>query len=186
MGKGSGGTKQSTPSNPKGLTPTKEQVISSYERFSSYDSSAWEKTLFDSETDGFLVTSRQRIKDSQKNKNMREVFEKEQGMCKKLVSFGFQVEHLAEISGVSSPDINIKKHGPLIRINGKTADLKQLGSANNIGRQAKEAISKKGADLIVFEFTSHSPAIQKEINKLTAKGIHGYYYFSDKNTYKAF
>ena len=162
------------------------QVICSYDRYSSYDGRLWERTLFDSETDGFLVTSLQRIADSQKSKNALEIFIKEQGMCKKLVSFGFQVEHLSEMPGISSPDIAIRKHGPLVRINGKTADLKQLGSANNISRQAKTAIHKKRADIVVFEFTNHAPAIYIEVEKLGKKGIHGYYYFSEGMTYNSF
>ena len=163
-----------------------DQLHNTYERFMSYDTLIWERTLFDNNTCGYLVTSLQRIAAAGKSKNAHEIFVKEQKMCRKLVSFGFQLEHLSEIPGVSSPDIALKKHGYLVRINGKTADLKQLSSANNISRQAKEAIHKKKVNLVIFEFITQTYEIENEIRKLSKKGIHGYYYYSDSTIYSSF
>ena len=63
-------------------------------------------------------------------------------------------------------------------INGLKADLKQLSSHNNIHKQASNAIHKKKADIVVFEFTNDTPEIRREINALKERGYRFIYYFS--------
>lgn len=146
--------------------------------FYSYDSS-WEHTFFDETTGGFLVTQLAR-KYKDKNKNEEEIFRKEQEMGMKYASFGFQIEHLYETPGVSSPDVAIHRHGISVRINGVMADLKRLSSSNNIYKEGKDARYKKGADLILFEFTWHFSGALRSLELLSKKGIHGYYYYSNE------
>ena len=153
--------------------------------FYSYDSS-WERTYFHEETGGFVVTSLMRISEANKSKNNLTIFFKERRMCIKLSSFGFQIEHLYELPGVSSPDIALRRHGCYVRIHGKTAELKQLSSSNKIYREGINARYKKGADLLIIEFTKHTMGILREIGRLTGKGVHGYYYFLNEDTYYAF
>lgn len=114
------------------------------------------------------------------------IYLKEQKMCRKLVSFGFQIEHLYEVPGVSSPDIAVKRHGCIVKIGGRLAELKQLSSSNKIYNEGKNAKYNKKADLIIFEFTKQSSGIFREIGRLTGIGIHGYYYYTDSKTYYAF
>ena len=153
--------------------------------FHSYDSS-WERTFFDERTGGFLVTSLMRIGEAFKSKNNRLVFLKERQMCIKLATFGFQVEHLYEIPGLSSPDIGIRRHGSYAKIRGKTAELKQLSSSNRVYKEGINARYRKKADLLIIEFTKQAPKIAREIGRLSDKGIHGYYFFSDDKCYTSF
>lgn len=77
--------------------------------FYSYDS-CWERTYYNDETGGYVVTSLMRISEGIKSKNNYSIFLKEQLMCLKLASFGFQIEHLYEYPGISSPDIALHRH----------------------------------------------------------------------------
>ena len=152
--------------------------------FVSYDS-CWERTFFDEITGGFLVTQLAR-KYKPMSKNDRETFRKEQEMGIKFASFGFQIEHLNEIPGQSSPDASIRRHGTTIRVNGKTADFKRLTSDNNIYREGKDARYKKKADLVMFEFTGRFGGIQRALYKLSLIGIRGYYYYTGGKRYYSF
>ena len=104
----------------------------------------------------------------------------------KYASFGFQIEHLNETPGISSPDVAIHRHGLPIRVNGVMADLKRLSSSNNIYQEGKDARYKKGADLILFEFTWHFSGVLRSLKILGLKGIHGYYYYSNEYRYYSF
>lgn len=111
------------------------------------------------------------------SKNEKDVFLKEQCMGIRLASFGFHMEHLYEQTGISSPDVII---------NGYKADLKQLSSANNIYAEGKDAFEKKKASLLIYEFTEHFSGIKRALEKLSEKGIHGLYYYSDEKEYYLF
>ena len=147
--------------------------------YNLYNPEIWEQTVFFEESGGYVVTARARIAFSEKNKTERMKFEKEQRIVKNFAYFGFQIEHLAEYSGVSSPDVRIagNSHG-IARVNGKYADLKSTGSSNNIENYAKKAINEQGAELVLFEFTAKNAKIESEITKLSRKGIHGFYYYT--------
>ncbi|MBQ0054293.1 MAG: hypothetical protein KBS89_07555 [Bacteroidales bacterium] len=190
MAKGSGGTRYQGPvagidSAPSLSGDTTGVLSSVMTRYNSYGE-GWEKTYL-SESGGFVVTAIQRKEKGNQNKQEALKFEKEQRMCKKYASFGFQIEHLSEVTGISSSDTRIVRHPQgVIRINGALADLKSTGSANNIVSYATKATTKQGAKYVLFEFTKHDPKIPSEIKKLIKKGIQGYYYFSDENTYYSF
>ncbi len=66
-----------------------------------------------------------------------------------------------------------------IILDGKPAELKKMRSHNHIVREAKEAVRKKGAEIVVFEFDRMTEAIQLELNKLRKLGIECRYYYSD-------
>ena len=158
-------------------------------RFEEYDEKQWERTAFFLESGGFLVTSKQRLLKSSINKREYSKFQKERRMCLRYASFGFQIEHLSEYPGLSSPDVNIIRHpqkGGVVLVNGQRADLKSLSSANNIVRHAKYAIFKQKAELVLFEFPTRSSAIENTLKNLSNKKIHGYYYFSDEEGYNSF
>jgi hypothetical protein len=162
------------------------EMNDSFQLFCSYDTSLWEHSYFSPSSGGFYVTSLARKTFGLLNKQTYEIFQKEQRMCLRFASFGFQIEHLFEVTGISSPDISILRHGPIFRVNGRSADLKSLSSGNNLVKQAKNAIRKKKADLVLFEFTCHNKRIARELNKLPRLGIHGYYYYTDEDTYYVF
>lgn len=110
-------------------------------------------------------------------------------MCIKYADFGFKIEHLAEKPSISSSDVNVRgygQYGSLVKANGELADLKSTSSANNISKYARYAIKEQHAKKVLFEFTSrkNEDKIHEEINKISKRGMHGYYYFTgdDKPT----
>ena len=107
-------------------------------------------------------------------------------MCRQFADFGFQIEHLEEITGQSSHDTNVVsfgKHTSIVRVNGVQAELKSLSSRNNIRRHADDAVGKQGAEIVLFEFTKreNKTSILNEIKMLSNRNIHGYYYFTGDN-----
>ncbi len=156
-----------------------------FEKFMSYDDKTWERTTFCKGSKGFVVTSLKRIGSANKNKQETEKFQKEQRICKTFASFGFQIEHLSEIPGISSHDINIIHHPEMGRVLIK-GELKSTRSSNNINGYAKHAIFDQGAKCILFEFTAKSKRIINQLNDLSNKGIHGYYYFRGSHEYGSF
>ena len=152
--------------------------------FYSYDS-GWEHTFFDERTGGFVVTELAR-KYKPMSRNESDIFLKEQRMAMKYASFGFQIEHLNECPGISSPDVNVIRCLNGMNKKGMTADFKQLSSANNIYQEGKDAMNKKRADLVMFEFTEHFNGLDRKLEKLVAKEIHGFYYYSNENSFYSF
>ena len=125
------------------------------EEFNSYDDVFWERTLFDEDSGGYVVTERKRIPSVNANNNIKMVFNKERTMCIDLAEYGFCLKHLYEAPGKSSADIEIYR-----------------------GLHSIVIIDGKKADLIVFKFKEHDPKIPHEIRKLQVKGWHGIYYYS--------
>ena len=149
--------------------------------------SEWERTFFDEKTGGFLVTELSR-KYKDMSPNDRDTFIKEQRMGMKYASFGFQIQHLDEKTGISTPDAFVNRHGrmPSIIVNGHYADFKSSQSGNNAVDYAKHAIREQGAEFVLWEFTSHHKKIPSAIREMISNGIHGYYYYSDEETYRSF
>mgnify|MGYP004519988709 CR=1 FL=1 len=172
MAKGSGGVRANIYRDKK--------INDSKDIFDSYDEDKWTKSIFYRSSGGFLVTDKARETAGRLNKQEREKFDKEQRMCKKFASFGFQIEHLGEIPGTGSADVRLVGHAltrSLVRINGQLADLKSTSSANNIVKYAKKAVRKQGADIVLFEFAARTTHIENTIRDLSARGVHGYYYY---------
>lgn len=124
------------------------------------------------DTGGYLVVHTSRYENSQKNKNEKRKYDKEVAMCRVLAKNGHQIEMLEEVSGVSSPDITFD----MVK-----ADLKRLSSHNNIVKEAKEAIKKQGAEIIIFEFTTINSKILQALEHLKKLVIHGKYFVTGSN-----
>lgn len=169
MSKGSGNTRASTSQQREAESVNSPQVN-------------WVRT-YRSPSGGYVDTDPRRIAESTRNRNEREKFEKEQRMCRNYADFGFKIQHLYEVYGVSSADVRVLSYGhreSLVTINGEKADLKSTASANNVEHYAKHAIRDQGAEKVLFEFTSREKEQQilGKIRKLNREGFHGYYYFT--------
>lgn len=162
--KGKGGGVRNAHKNP--LMSKVEQLRKLY---NSYDETKYNKVYFDEETGGYVVEEKERYKKSLASPNEKEKYEKEKGLCIDLAKHGFEIEHLDD-----------SRWGYDIHMNKTSADLKKLSSANNIRRHAKHAVNEQKAERVVFKFEKMNDAIHNELNKLTTKGIHGYYYVTGK------
>lgn len=129
-----------------------------------------EHIFFDERTGGYVIANVGRYEQRLKSKQEQLKFDKEIGMCRVLATNGRRVILLDEDVRVSSPDI---------LLNGKTAELKKLSSHNNILKEAKDAIRKKNAQFVVFEFEERTDAIWRELQKLRALNIRCIVYFAD-------
>ncbi|MDR1129458.1 MAG: hypothetical protein LBK96_00570 [Prevotellaceae bacterium] len=154
------------------LTWKTEWLKASLLQYGEYDSN-WERAYFDEHNGGYLVIDKERIEHSKTSKNEKEKFDKEYGMSMVLAQNGYRIEMLKERSGISSSDITI---------NGINADLKCVSSHNNIVRDAKKAVRKQGAEIVVFEFEKETKEIYLELLKLKKEKISVYYYFSNDKT----
>lgn len=138
---------------------------------------------------GFVVTERKRIAEGSASNQAQIDFQKERNMALKYASFGFQIEHLADNKRMGgNPDVRLRRRGPNIRVNGQLADLKRVVSEKKVYDRGKEAITKNGAKLIMFEFAFQREGRKwrKRLNDLVTNGWHGVYYFSNENQYYTF
>jgi hypothetical protein len=135
--------------------------------YTAYSTAKYKRDYFDERTGGYLVIENQRIAQGKLNKQEREKFEKERGMCIVLAKNGYAVEYLKEAQG--SYDI---------LLNGIPADLKKTASHNNILGYAKTAVCSQGARIVVFELKKETAHIKESLKKLKKRGITVKYYFS--------
>lgn len=147
-----------------------------YKEFRGY-SRDWEKTYFDSETGGFLVTHKERIESAKQSPNEREKFDKEQSMCIDLANQGHKIEHLSDKG---------RKKGETydIHLDGLKADLKSVSSHNNIEKYVRHAVRGQGAKVVIIRVENKANK-KKVIDSLrNAKRKYGrriiYYYQSEK------
>jgi hypothetical protein len=161
-------------------TANRAVIEDSLIEFNSYDENVWEKTMFNTETGGYVVTELRRIPPI-RLKRLRATFNKEQDMCYDLAGFGFGVKHIYERNNKADPDINLTRgmHS-IVEINGIKADLKSLRTSNNIRREAKDVFESGKGCFVVFQFEQHDRRIPFEIYKLSKKGWHGLYYYADE------
>lgn len=131
----------------------------------------WQKDLFNDQNGGYVISHKNRVAKAKVNKQETAKYKKELSMAKVFAGTGHRIELLDEITGISSPDAIF---------NGLKADFKSLSSHNNIIRDAKKAIYKQNADIVLFEFTNDTPKIHLEILKLRKMNIKAYYYFTGK------
>ncbi len=141
------------------------------DEFNAFPASV-EKTFFDKKTGGYVVTDNDRIASAKINKQELAKYEKEKNMCINFALAGNKLQHLKEVPRVSSPDVIF---------NGKKADLKSLSSHNNLVKEAKSAIKKQGAEIVLFEFKKFNSSFIGEIKKLEQLNIHGMYYIKGDN-----
>lgn len=128
----------------------------------------YEVTYVDKESGGLLITEKGRIAQSEKGKQEMQKYEKEKDVCLTLAKNGHSVTHVS--------DVKKSKETFDIIIDGKKADIKCKSSANNISRNAHKATNSQGAQIVVFRFDKINSTVNFEINKLSDKGIHGYYF----------
>ena len=132
-----------------------------------------EHLYFDERRGGYVVADNERYAQRLKSNQERLKFDKEQGMCKVLATYGKRVFMLKEDVRVSSPDI---------LLDGAAAELKKLSSHNNIVKEAKDAIRKKNAEIVVFEFAQNTDDIWRELDKLRKLGVKCLVYFANDKT----
>lgn len=142
-------------------------------RYCRYCVIYWKHHGFSFKTGGFLVTHRNRIRESRKSKNEGEKYAKEHFMCQILKRHGFQVEHLPDNKLEGTYDITL---------NGIPTDLKRMHTHTNIQKKAKHSINEQGAKFIVFQFDNWNGKFRAEIEGIKKKGIHGYYFLTSDVT----
>jgi hypothetical protein len=140
--------------------------------YQNFDTKTHNKEYFNAKNGGYLVIDNERIKASKASKNEKLKFEKEKQMCLSYAKAGYSVEMLKESTRIPSPDV---------RFNGILGELKSTSSHNNIVREAKDAVKKKGARVLLFEFKEETSIIHKEVEYLNRKHkIKVYYYFTKR------
>lgn len=117
--------------------PSKE-----YREFRAYSRDR-EKTFFDIRSGGYVVTHKDRIRSGNVSKDEKSKFNKEQTMAIDLAQAGHRVEHLSDIG-------RKRKQTYDIHLDGTKADLKSVGSHNNIEKYTKHAVREQGAKAVVI------------------------------------
>ena len=118
---------------------------------------------------GFLQTSRERIKEGQKNKQEKEKFTKEHSMCRTLASNDFNVTYRESVQGSYDATLN-----------GIPTELKKVDSSKQIYHHARKAFVNQGAKAVVIEIATLDAEAWQQLNKIKAKGWKCYYYTSSE------
>lgn len=127
----------------------KHENIGAAERILKYDEKIWERTYVSPKDIGLVVTQLERIAEAAVGNAERNKFDKELRMCKVLADNGHDVEYLQGVNRPAGQTYDI-------RFDKVKADLKCLtGGAGNIVKYAKKALTKQGAEAVVFEVPSH-------------------------------
>ena len=138
-----------------------------------YLNTVGEHLYFDDSRGGYVIADNERYVQRLKSKQEKLKLEKEYNLCQNLANNGHRIIMLKEDARISSPDI---------LLDNKTTELKKLSSHNNIVKEAKDAIKKKGAQIIVFEFEHNTKEIHQQLLILYKSGIKCKYYFKDVPT----
>lgn len=148
-------------------------IVNAKIKFDSYPDSQYEKTYFDEKNNGYLVTDKQRIATATQNEDELRKYIKEHNMCVTFANAGHTIEHLSEISGVSSSDV---------RFDGIPAELKKTENENHIIDYAIKATTKQGAQIVLFQVDVMNARVRGKFRYLSNHGIHGYYFITgDEN-----
>lgn len=156
----------------KVIRQMKDEREKARQQYEAYDEKKWRKAHFDQANGGYLVTEESRQAYGNRNKQEKAKYDKEHEMCLTYARAGYRVEHLGETPGVSSPDV---------LINGIPADLKRTKGGGNIVKYAKKAISKQGAEMVLFQFDEMNADVYKELHQLQQMGIHGKYFVTGED-----
>jgi len=152
------------------LTDRTAYIKEARAKYNSYNNE-WQHDYFNHGNGGYLVVDKQRIEQSEINKQEKKKYDKEHDMCLTLAQNGHKVEYLKMTEGCFD-----------IYLNGIAADLKKTKSYNNISGYAKKAIREQRAELVVFEFAKETGDIHAELELLKKINIHGYFYFSNNKS----
>ena len=152
------------------------QSAKAYKNLQSLISNDNKKWRFDyyTDNDGMLVTNRNRIKESEINKQERAKFSKEHSMCRTLAVNGHKIEYRETVQGSFD-----------IFLDGVPAELKKTKAAGNIVNYAKKAINSQKARIVVFEFETMNVKIIEELKRLDELKI-SHVYFTSKEKNKIF
>lgn len=137
--------------------------IEADKRIERYKSDEWEHTYVSTQGNGFVVTNKQRIIESQASKAERQKFEKELRMCKVLADNGHDVEYLRSVNRPTGQTYDIS-------LDGMKADLKCItGGAGNIVKYAKKALTEQGGEAVVFEIPGHDAKFYRALTEARRK-----------------
>ena len=127
----------------------KYENIGAADRILKYDEKIWERTYVSPKDIGLVATQLERIAEAAVGNAERNKFDKELRMCKVLADNGHDVEYLQGVNRPAGQTYDI-------RFDKVKADLKCLtGGAGNIVKYAKKALTKQGAEAVVFEIPAH-------------------------------
>lgn len=163
-----------------GLRNSASAHSTEYKEYRSYGSE-WEKTYFDRDSGGFVVTHQDRIESANSSPNEKEKFQKEQDMCRDLAGQGHQLEHLSDKNREPGQTYDV-------HYDGAKAELKSVSSHNNVEKYVRKAVREQGASTVLIR-------IEDGANKgKTLKAIHDakrkygariiYYHQSDKKLHE--
>ena len=159
--------------NKNSLENKEQHIKEARAKFDAYSTSEYDKSYFDEDSGGYIVTNRKRIEHAQTSKNETEKFQKEYEQALVFAKNGHEIEFLKGGSSVNLPDI---------KFDGVFADLKRTSSHNNITNYAKKAIREQNAKIVLFQFDNETEKIYLELFKLKNKyGIEAHYFFTGKN-----
>lgn len=131
----------------------------------------WAGVFFDGERGGFVAVHPARLARGKMSKQEGAKLDKELRMCRAFAGAGHRVKMLEEIPRVPSPDVTL---------DGVPAELKSVGSANNIVKYARRAVRVQGAKMVLFEIETRTGVVEQELDKLRRGGINGFYYYRDE------
>lgn len=150
-----------------------------FKEFRSY-SREWEKTYFDTNSGGFVVTHKERIKSGEASPNEKEKFNKERDMAIDLAHAGHKIEHLSDKDRRKGNTYDV-------HFDGAKADLKSVGSHNNIEKYVRHAVKDQGAKVVIVRV--ENGANQEKAMKALRSAKRKYkrkivYYFQSEKIFK--
>ena len=120
---------------------------------------------------GEVYLPEERRREGIRSKNGRKILAKELYMARIFAKAGHKIMFTED--GADNHDVFI---------DGVTADLKRLSKHINIVKNAKHAVNKQNAQLVLFEFTRETQEIHNKIEELKRKGYRGKYFFSGNDS----
>ena len=151
---------------------SQKHIAESEAEYLAHNVDVWRQDYFNESNGGYLVVHRNRIERSHISENEGKKLSRELDMANVFAQNGYRVVMLREMPGISSPDV---------KVNGVLGELKRLSGHNNIAKEAKDAVRKKGAKVVLFQLDELNGKVHHELNKLSLKGIGGYYFVTGEN-----
>ena len=145
-----------------------------------YDMNVWVHNYSGKNSDGYVMTERDRIPEPSADNNDIAKYNKEFGMCKVAADNGHKIEFLRENDRPAGQTYDI-------RFDGIPTELKSTTSTGNIVKYARYAQKKQGAQAVLFEFPSPSKEISEKLAEIKRKyQVRIFFYFSNENVIREF
>lgn len=128
---------------------------SDFKEFRAY-SRDWEKTYFDHQTGGFVVTHKERIESGDKSNEERRIFRIEQEMAREMAELGHKIEHLSDQNRPKGKTYDIN-------FDGKPAEFKNLTTVGNIQKRIVHAVNNQGAKVVIARLDSIKEGTMKAL-----------------------